>query len=103
MIIDEYDKYLVLIELLSSSIEHWKNNNPEFESFNQRTTTGDPAVSTLRTLMDKLDTGGCGITSKDPCRRSKTPGIQQALSNAYLKTEGLYELRSGWIKLHHCN
>ena len=45
----------------------------------------------------------CGITSKGPCRSSKTPGIQQALSNAYLKAEGLYELRSGWIKLHYCD
>jgi RNA-directed DNA polymerase len=43
----------------------------------------------------------CGITSKGPWRSSKTPGIQQALSNAYLKTEGLYALRDGWIKLHH--
>ena len=25
----------------------------------------------------------------------------QALSNTYLKSEGLYELRDGWIKLHH--
>ena len=44
---------------------------------------------------------GCGITSKGPWRSSKTPGINQALSNAYLKTEGLYSLRDGWIKLHH--
>jgi hypothetical protein len=29
------------------------------------------------------------------------PGINQALSNAYLKSQGLYELRDGWIKLHH--
>lgn len=43
----------------------------------------------------------CGITSKGPWRSSKTPGINQALSNAYLKSEGLYELRDGWIKLHH--
>ncbi len=43
----------------------------------------------------------CGITSKGPWRSSKTPGIQQALSNAYLKAEGLYSLRDGWIKLHH--
>jgi len=43
----------------------------------------------------------CGITSKGPWRSSKTPGINQALSNAYLKTEGLYSLRDGWIKLHH--
>ncbi len=40
----------------------------------------------------------CGITSKGPWRSSKTPGIQQALSNAYLKYQGLYALRDGWIK-----
>lgn len=43
----------------------------------------------------------CGITSKGPWRSSKTPGIQQALSNAYLKSQGLYSLRDGWIKLHY--
>jgi len=44
---------------------------------------------------------GCGITSKGPWRSSKTPGINQALSNVYLKSEGLYEIRDGWIKLHY--
>jgi len=43
-------------------------------------------------------TCACGITSKGPWRSSKTPGINQALSNAYLKSQGLYELRDGWIK-----
>jgi RNA-directed DNA polymerase len=43
----------------------------------------------------------CGITSKGPWRSAKTPGINQALSNAYLKSQGLYALRDGWIKLHH--
>ncbi len=43
----------------------------------------------------------CGITSKGPWRSSKTPGIQQELSNAYLKSQGLDALRDGWIKLHH--
>lgn len=43
----------------------------------------------------------CGMTSKGPWRSSRTPGINQALSNAYLKSEGLYALRDGWIKLHH--
>ncbi|QIL91790.1 hypothetical protein GNX18_04400 [Microbulbifer sp. SH-1] len=42
-----------------------------------------------------------GITSKGPWRSAKTPGINQALSNAYLKKQGLYTLRDGWIKLHH--
>ena len=43
----------------------------------------------------------CGITSKGSWRSAKTPGIQQALSNAYLKSQGLYALRDGWIALHH--
>jgi RNA-directed DNA polymerase len=43
----------------------------------------------------------CGITSKGPWRSSKTPGIQEALNNAYLKAQGLYALRDGWIRLHH--
>jgi RNA-directed DNA polymerase len=43
----------------------------------------------------------CGITSKGPWRSSKTPGINQVLSNAYLKSEELDALRDGWIKLHH--
>ena len=43
----------------------------------------------------------CGITSKGPWRSAKTPGINQALSNDYLKSEGLYSLRDCWIKLHY--
>ncbi|MCG9771076.1 group II intron reverse transcriptase/maturase, partial [Pseudoalteromonas piscicida] len=45
----------------------------------------------------------CGITSKGPWRSSKTPGIQQALSLNYLKNEGLYSLKDGWIKVHYPN
>ena len=46
---------------------------------------------------------GCGITSKGPWRSSKTPGINQAISNDYLVKEGLYSLRTGWIKVHYPN
>lgn len=45
----------------------------------------------------------CGLTSKGPWRSSKSPGINQALSNDYLKAEGLISLRSGWIKVHYPN
>ncbi len=45
----------------------------------------------------------CGSTRKGPWRSSKTPGIQQALSNNYLKEQGLYSLREGWIKVHYPN
>ncbi|MEZ8154258.1 group II intron reverse transcriptase/maturase [Vibrio splendidus] len=46
---------------------------------------------------------GCGITSKGPWRSSKTPGIQQALSNDYLKKVGLFSLRDGWIAVQYPN
>ncbi len=42
----------------------------------------------------------CGLTRKGPWRSSKTPGIQQALSHAYLKSQGLFSLRDGGSKLH---
>lgn len=46
---------------------------------------------------------GCGITSKGPWRSSKTPGINQAISNDYLVKEGLFSLRNGWVKVHYPN
>tara|TARA_R110000764_G_scaffold39822_1_gene88967 strand:- start:1744 stop:1923 length:180 start_codon:yes stop_codon:yes gene_type:complete len=42
-----------------------------------------------------------GALGEGPWRSAKTPGINQALSLAYLKSEGLYSLRDGWIALHH--
>jgi len=42
-----------------------------------------------------------GIISKEQWRSAKSPGINQALSLDYLKSEGLYSLRDGWIALHH--
>lgn len=45
----------------------------------------------------------CGRTSKGPWRSSKTPGINQAIGNEYLKSEGLVSLRDGWIKVHYPN
>lgn len=43
----------------------------------------------------------CGLTSKGPWRSAKSPGINQALSLNFLKAEGLYSLRDGWIRLHY--
>ena len=59
----------------------------------------------IRNLM-RLGVGensavACGMTSKGPWRSAKTPGIHEALSKAFLKSEGLYALRDGWIKLHY--
>lgn len=44
-----------------------------------------------------------GVKIQAPWRSSKTPGIQQALSNEYLKKAGLCSLRDGWIAVHYPN
>ena len=56
-LIDDYDNQQVLIELLSNSIERWEDNSADFSEFNERTSSGDPAVSALRVLMDQHDLG----------------------------------------------
>lgn len=56
-LVDDYDNHLVLIELLSKSIEVWENTSPKFTSFNKRIRSGDPAVSLLRLLMDQHELG----------------------------------------------
>ncbi len=43
----------------------------------------------------------CGISSKGPCRSSKTKGINIAISNEFLAKQGLVSLRELWIKIHY--
>ncbi|MCI5149660.1 MAG: transcriptional regulator [Candidatus Electrothrix sp. MAN1_4] len=52
-LIEEYDKYVPLIELLSASIERWEHEAEEFAQFNQRIKALDNGVAVLRTLMDQ--------------------------------------------------
>ena len=43
----------------------------------------------------------CGITSKGPCKSSKTKGINIALGNDYLASQGLVSLKDIWINIHY--
>lgn len=56
-LVEDYDNHLVLIELLSKSIDRWENDSHEFEEFNHRVNTGDSAVSLLRVLMEQHNLG----------------------------------------------
>jgi len=58
-------------------------------------------VNDWSTLKSSHSAVECDIASKGLWRSSKTPEIQQTLSNTYLESQGLYTLRDGWIKLHH--
>ena len=52
-LIEDYDKYLLLIEVLSASIKKWEEESACFSAFNKRIATIDDGVAVLRTLMDQ--------------------------------------------------
>ena len=56
-LIDDHDNHLVLIELLSKSIDRWESSSIDFAEFNQRTGSVDPSISVLRLLMDQHELG----------------------------------------------
>ena len=52
-LVEEYDKYLPLIEALSASIEKWEDQAAYFSEFNRRIAALDDGAAILRTLMDQ--------------------------------------------------
>jgi HTH-type transcriptional regulator/antitoxin HigA len=56
-LIDDYDNQQVLIELLTHSIRRWEDTSEDFSEFNKRISSGDPAISVLRVLMDQHNLG----------------------------------------------
>lgn len=86
---------------LCVELDHWIRRRVRMAYWRQWRKPRTKVRSLMKLGVHVQSAVACGITSKGPWRSSKTPGIQQALSNAYLKSEGLYALRDGWIKLHH--
>lgn len=52
-LIEDYDKYLPLIEVLSVSIEKWEEESEYFSDFNKRIEALDDGAAILRTIMDQ--------------------------------------------------
>jgi HTH-type transcriptional regulator/antitoxin HigA len=52
-LIQEYETYKPLIEVLSLSIERWEDNTEEFTEFNASVNEMDIGAAALRTLMDQ--------------------------------------------------
>ena len=86
---------------LCVELDHWIRRRVRMAYWRQWRKPRTKVRNLLRLGVHIQSAVACGITSKGPCRSSRTPGIQQALSNAYLKSQGLYALRDGWIKLHY--
>ena len=86
---------------LCVDLDHWIRRRVRMAYWRQWRKPRTKVRSMMKLGVHVQTAVACGITSKGPWRSSKTPGINQALSNAYLKDQGLYALRDGWIKLHH--
>jgi RNA-directed DNA polymerase len=86
---------------LCVELDHWIRRRVRMAYWRQWRKPRTKVRNLMRLGVHVQAAVACGITSKGPWRSSKTPGINQALSNAYLKSQGLYTLRDGWIKLHH--
>lgn len=58
-LLEDYDTNLVAIEALSNAISRFEDSSESFSDFNQRVNAADPAIATLRVLMDQhgLNTG----------------------------------------------
>jgi RNA-directed DNA polymerase len=82
-------------------LDHWIRRRVRMAYWRQWRRPRTKVRSLMRLGVHVRAAVACGITSKGPWRSAKTPGIQQALSNDYLKSQGLYALRDGWIALHH--
>ena len=52
-LVEDYDKYLPLIEALSASIGKWEDRAAYFSEFNRRIAALDDGAAILRTLMDQ--------------------------------------------------
>lgn len=52
-LLEDYETNYILIEALSASIERYESSADEFSVFNQRQTDIEPAIATLRFLMEQ--------------------------------------------------
>ncbi len=86
---------------LCVDLDHWIRRRVRMAYWRQWRKPRTKVRNLMRLGVRVQSAVACGITSKGPWRSSKTPGINQAISNDYLKSQGLYALRDGWIKLHH--
>lgn len=86
---------------LCVELDHWIRRRVRMAYWQQWRKPRTKVRNLIKLAVPVRSAVACGITSKGPCRSSKTFGIPQALSNDYLKSQGLCSLRDGWIRLHY--
>lgn len=52
-LIEQYDENLIIIEALGNAITRYEDESAQFEAFNSRQNDLDPAVASLKVLMEQ--------------------------------------------------
>ena len=82
-------------------LDHWIRRRIRMRYWKQWRKPRTKIKNPLRLKVPLKMAIDCGITSKGPCRSSKTFGIQLGLSNEFLATQGLVSLRDIWVAVHY--
>ena len=82
-------------------LDHWIRRRVRMAYWRQWRKPRTRVNNLMRLGVPVQSAVACGITSKGPWRSAKTPGINQALSIDFLKSEGLYSLRDGWVSINY--
>jgi len=86
---------------LTVDLDHWVRRRLRMCYWRQWRKPRTKVRALIRLGVSERLAISCGITSKGPCRSSKTKGINLAISNAFLERQGLVSLRETWIKIHY--
>lgn len=86
---------------LTVDLDHWIRRRLRMCYWRQWRKPRTKVRSLIRLGVSERLAISCGITSKGPCRSSKTKGINIAISNAFLEQQGLVSLRETWINIHY--
>ena len=86
---------------LTVDLDHWVRRRLRMCYWRQWRKPRTKVRALMRLGVSERLAISCGITSKGPCRSSKTKGINVAISNTFLERQGLVSLRETWIKIHY--
>jgi RNA-directed DNA polymerase len=86
---------------LTVDLDHWVRRRLRMCYWRQWRKPRTKVRALIRLGVSERLAISCGITSKGPCRSSKTKGINIAISNSFLEQQGLVSLRETWIKIHY--
>ncbi|WP_434341597.1 group II intron reverse transcriptase/maturase [Motilimonas cestriensis] len=86
---------------LTVDLDHWIRRRLRMCYWRQWRKPRTKVRSLIKLGVSERLAVACGITSKGPCRSSKTKGINIGLSNEFLAAQGLVSLKDIWIKIHY--